>query len=335
MSIERFELYPLPPPWRYDKVELIYVNDDNGEVSTIHPYQRLLDKRAAEASGGSSASVASTSGNVTTTKVKVKETGTSEGKESYPQDGLGYMREDSSDGPLFIGEVEGTSLVVTNNTEASDTVNNAQQQSVATSAPSAPSAPIDPKTLKLKMKGMKYSDFRCVWRELNLMGETNAYGITIRYYPDGQTVIKFDGVDGSWFFSQMYGPYGPIDRYDLFVGAKVTVFGRHLTISAAGASQCHWIEEEGARLSKQQEWLQQRVESVGAVCCVKRAPPQGPLQHNGRSSKPAGGINLRWLQNGNNKLLEQLATLGMSHCTPPLFWTKEHKIDTELNFYTV
>jgi len=48
--IEDFELFPLPPPWRHSPTEMTYINEDTGEVTTIHPYQRVLDKRAAATS---------------------------------------------------------------------------------------------------------------------------------------------------------------------------------------------------------------------------------------------------------------------------------------------
>ena len=76
---------------------------------------------------------------------------------------------------------------------------------------------------------------------------------------------------------------------------------------------------------KQQNWLQERVESVGKVPVVRRPPPVGPLQFSGRSSKPAGSDNLRMIFMENAKLHEQLATLGMGHCVPPSYYTKEHK----------
>jgi hypothetical protein len=188
--------------------------------------------------------------------------------------------------------------------------------------------PLNNKSLKARMKGMKYTDFRCMWKEFGLMGETNSYGLVIRYYPDGQTVIKFDGVEGMWHLSKLVGPYGPIDRYDLFVGAKVTVFGRHMSIASCSASTCRWIEEEGRRLAQQQEWLQQRIESVGAVPLVQRAPPVGPNSAQGRSGKPAGSDDLRRRANENAKLAEQLAGLGMANCVAPTFYTKFHTADS-------
>jgi len=73
--IEDFERFPLPPPWRHGPAELTYINDDTGEVTTIHPYQRVLDKRAAAAATEPAAGVPN-------------------GQQF--QDDLGVMREDSA-----------------------------------------------------------------------------------------------------------------------------------------------------------------------------------------------------------------------------------------------
>ena len=331
--IEEFERYPLPPPWRFIAAEGAYINDDTGDVSTIHPYQRLMDRRAAEQEvvnvGTATGKSSSSAGN---TESKSQD---NSGSDRYPSstaniDGLGHLREDGSDGPLFVEETSLVEVKSLNDGEKAETQLQVQDTGTHVSVSNSAGVPITAKTLKAKMKGQKYTDFRCGWKELSLLGETNSYGLVIRYYPNGQVLVKFDGVDGQWLFNQMMGPYGPLDRYDLFVGAKINIFGRHMTISTAGASCCHWIEEEGTRLSKQQEWLQKRVESVGEVPLVHRAPPPG--LHPTMSSKPAGGVNLRQVHNNNTKLLDQLSRLGMSMCVPPQYYTRDHKVDTEKNF---
>ena len=157
---------------------------------------------------------------------------------------------------------------------------------------------------------LRHWDFRCMWKELGLFGNVNSYGLTIRYYEDGQTVVNFDGLDGRWHFSQLDGPHGPLDRYDLFVGAKIRIFGRHLTIAATSASTCQWIDEEGKRLLKRQDWLQSKIESVGAVPAVRRPTPTGIKGHFGKKAN-SGNADLRRISEQNKKLAEQLACLGM------------------------
>lgn len=88
------------------------------------------------------------------------------------------------------------------------------------------------------------------------------------------TQIIFDGVDGEWLFTVLEGPYGPIDRYDLFIGAKIKIFGRHLTISSANASVCHWIDQQGRKLEKKITWIQEKIEKVGAVPIIRREAPK-------------------------------------------------------------
>lgn len=160
-------------------------------------------------------------------------------------------------------------------------------------------------------KQQKHWDFRCIWKELGLFGNVNSYGLTIRFFEDGQTVVNFDGLDGKWHFSQLEGSHGPIERYDLFVGAKIRVFGRHLTISATNASTCQWIDEEGKRLLKKQEWLQSKIESVGAVPVVRRSAPIGIKCHFGKKAN-SGNADLRRISTENKKLCEQLSVLGMA-----------------------
>jgi hypothetical protein len=166
-------------------------------------------------------------------------------------------------------------------------------------------------TTTTSRKGVKSWDFRCMWKELGLFGNVNSYGLTIRYYEDGESVIKFDGLDGKWHFSQLEGPYGPVDRYDLFVGAKIRVFGRHLTISATSASTCQWIDEEGKRLMKKQDWLQSKIESVGSTPVVRRNPRIGEKCDFMKKAN-SGNADLRRIGNENTKLQEQLAQLGMA-----------------------
>lgn len=161
-------------------------------------------------------------------------------------------------------------------------------------------------------KVSKYNDFHCHWKELGLFGDINSYGLTIRYnIEDGSSVVKFDGVDAKWYMNVLEGPYGPIERWDLFIGAKVRIFGRHLSITSANASVCHWNDVQAKKLMKKQEWLRQKIESVGAVPVVRRQVPVS-IKNIVRASKAEGRTDLRRLFNENTKLYEQLTKLGLA-----------------------
>ena len=184
-----FEKYPLPPPWRIVEEENAFINDDTGEVSTIHPYQRLLDRRAAEQEVLNVGVSSSNHSNINSQAVVESKDGKDSTERIY-DDGLGKLREDGSDGSLFVGE--STSLVENKTADADVSLNNTTLVEKANTETTGDtqresqqmSAPTSTQALRTKMKGMKYTDFRCVWKELSLMGQTNAYGLTIRYYPD-------------------------------------------------------------------------------------------------------------------------------------------------------
>lgn len=159
----------------------------------------------------------------------------------------------------------------------------------------------------------EYVEFRCNWKEKGLFGNTNAFGLVIRYYSSQKIMVCFDDVDAKWEFSQLEGPHGPLSRYDLFVGAKVKLFGRTLTICSCNATVCHAIEMEGQRLAKKANWLQSKIESVGMQPCIKRTSDAGGtvIRHISRSSKSYGSVNLRKSSLANMKLREQMIAIGL------------------------
>ena len=90
------------------------------------------------------------------------------------------------------------------------------------------------------------------------------------------------------------------------------LFGRHLTISSANTSTCHWIENEGKKLEKKIKWLQEKIETLGTTPVIKRITP-GVVRDISRSANAAGHTNLRKLKVNVSKLGNQLAELGLSH----------------------
>lgn len=109
-----------------------------------------------------------------------------------------------------------------------------------------------------------YLPFRCEWKEVTLNGLSKAYGMDLLYFLDDKHFeITFDGVHASWILSKIDGPYGPIDEKDLFIGAKIPVFGRHLSITSSNSHVCHMIDKRAAALKKRSTWLQEKIQVFG------------------------------------------------------------------------
>lgn len=158
-----------------------------------------------------------------------------------------------------------------------------------------------------------YVEFRCQWQESSRVGNVLPYGVLIRYFEfDSHVEISFDGMDGAWAYSYLESMYGPVDRYDLFLGGHVKLFGRNLTIFSANSEVCHWIDNEGNEMKKYIEWLQDKIECVGVVPVIKKCPPI-PIRHVNRSCEASGRVNLRKLQIDVAKLREQICDLGLAH----------------------
>ena len=159
----------------------------------------------------------------------------------------------------------------------------------------------------------KFYEFHCQWTERDLFGKVNLYGLTLRFYEEQlKTVIRFDGLVGEWVYSSIQGMYGPLEHMDFFIGAKITVFGRHLTISSASDASIRWIERERKRLEKQQEAFREKIMAVGKVPCVK-GKHVDIVRHitRGAETNP-GHTDLRKILAINSRLGAQLASLGLS-----------------------
>eukprot|EP01041_Mallomonas_annulata_P009922 gene9922-20631_t len=155
------------------------------------------------------------------------------------------------------------------------------------------------------------SEFRCFWQESDLLGKILFFGMTMRYFIDDNHIeIMFDGVDGGWIYSYLEGSHGPISRYDLFVGAKVKLFGRCLTIRSCTASAAEWIDMTAKEMRARRTWLQSKIESIGVTAVIPRAPPT-VTRHITRETKNGGKENLRKLDSELMKLEQQLSDIGL------------------------
>jgi hypothetical protein len=158
----------------------------------------------------------------------------------------------------------------------------------------------------------KYYEYHCQWSERDLFGKVNLYGLTFRYYEEShKTLIKFDGLVGEWVYSVIQGPYGPLEHIDFFIGAKIKVFGRTVTISSASGSAVRWIEAQRKKLEKQQERFREKIMAVGGVPCVKPKPKDVVRNITRGDGAEPGHTDLRKVLQLNAKLGEQLVSLGL------------------------
>jgi hypothetical protein len=311
-----YQNLPLPPPWielcrdNEGKVELIYINDATGEEYAEHPFiaslRRIQEKQHKPSVSPNSSSQANADGmqnfEMTSSQEAEPEPGQQRGKADHV---MTHMIATHFVKSFKNGDNYSLNPMSTDHTSKDETNHKGETN---LSLPPV----VDHHSEMLKRKKIPFVDFKCLWKETSLMGEINCYGLTIRFFEDQQTMVRIDGIDGQWLFSALEGPHGPLTRYDLFIGAKVTVFGRHLTISSANASVCHWIEVEARKLEKRIAWLQSKIEEGGDTPCVRREPPK-TIRHIQRSAQPEGHSNLRKLCIDKSKLQNQLCDMGLGH----------------------
>lgn len=268
--------FPLPPPWQLLNMngKDAYINDVTGSIVDQHPLQAVIDQMAARAN------------NETT--------------ENTASDGSAIENRKEAD------STESEQLAI------------GQQDQLVVAPPSPPAQTTDNRSIGVTTVNSAedtthFVEFRCNWKENGLFGDVKSFGVVIRYFGDQRTMIRFDGVDARWEYSLLQGAHGPVGRYDLFVGARVKLFGRQLTISSCNATVCHAIEMEGKRLMKKQAWLQTRIESLGGTPVVRRTNDAGGtvIRNIQRSSKSYGSTNLRRLHRENCRLKEQMAGMGL------------------------
>ncbi len=274
----------MPPNWRKevrDGLEF-FVNDISGEEAMEHPYHQFLRKFTQTPLAPTNNGAPSTSMRTPSRQFSSDSNG-AETTMSRPAS-VGFVVQDTEEGTLK---------------PSSPTLNDFFGTRTEVNFPDLSN-----------LKEINY-DYHCQWTERDINGDVSMYGLTIRYQRNGTTMIKFDGIDATWTYTALKGPYGCLEMHDLFIGAKITLFGRHLTISAANSAACKWIAKEKKRLEKQQEAFRKKIESIGEIPCVKRKESSN-VKDITRVGKLDEHTNLRLVLKENARLGEQLAKLGLA-----------------------
>lgn len=289
LDLERMLKLPPPPPWITVKSTSggpsTYANGVTGEVSSEHPLRELW---------------------VAHFEALVKQ------KQQQVESSLLSDMELLGDNDNSRGKIADATELDDNDSFARDSDKEDRDDNIKNSHP-----PLHNESVSQQHRShntsRSYEDFLCLWRETRLLGGVNSYTATLRYFlSTGAVQIFFEGVEGSWTYSRLDGPYGPVDLDDLFLGAQLVVFGRHLSVTSAGADRCMGIDARAETLLKRRKWLQEKIETVGATPVIKRDPPAS-IRNIVRQSNHSGRSNLRKMVQDNLKLQDQLVDLGLAH----------------------
>eukprot|EP01031_Cornospumella_fuschlensis_P045655 gene45655-55883_t len=277
---------PLPPPWRQEVVngDILYINDVTGQSTSTHPFHIYMQFKEA-----TTADIAASTNDTNNQDHEIFGDTALTGSLEEP------VHHDDEQARF---QTHNYTADYSNQASLEPTANDVRPSSRLTTG---------------SRRGGGHLDYHCQWSERDVFGKVTLYGLTLRVFPDevGKTLLKFDGMDGEWEYIALKGPYGSLELHDLYIGAKVSVFGRHLTISSANRAAVHFIDEERRRLMRQQEAFRQKIESLGHVPVVRKAESHA-VKHIVRDHKTKGHVNLRALMKDNAKLGEQLASLGLA-----------------------
>lgn len=280
--------YLLPPHWHKDSQGAGFYNILTNESSEINPFEKYLEARS-KYFGNNTSGIS----NPPTPQRDTTRSGnylSNSPNTHQNNDNLHVEFDDSVSNVSYDFQHEAPQT--NNNNTSSPTTNNIIS------------------TREMELKGKWYA-YKCQWNERDCFGKVSLYGLTIRYYEDNSTLIKFDGIQGEWFYSSLQGDYGPITHHDLYIGAKINIFGRHLTISSANGAAIQWSEKEYKRLMAQQQAYHNKILSVRETPCIRLKEPKA-VRNITRDDKSAANVDLRKVLIDNAKLGEQLVNLGLS-----------------------
>lgn len=297
----------LPPHWRYDQYNDVYVNDLTEEETREHPINIFMKSRKQVLNLPQDDNIAIEIERILYEREMEREM--EREKAARNTNTNTQVNTDPDSEPVPTEESSPTADIANEPFTATEASNQFTEEANNTmSADQAGTA-----TPELDLPTGKYYEFHCQWSERDLFGKVNLYGLTLRFYVEQQrTLIKFDGLVGEWVYSVIKGPYGPMEHMDFFIGARVNVFGRHLTISSASGSAIRWIEKERKRLEKQQEYFREKIMAVGQVPCIKGKDATIVRHITRATDNLPGHTDLRKLLQCNARLGSQLAALGLS-----------------------
>jgi len=102
---------------------------------------------------------------------------------------------------------------------------------------------------------------------------------------------------------------GRLEASDLYIGAKIQLLGRDITLQEATTASVEWLESVGKSLKRKKRKLQKRVESLGFKACVEETYKDLDPTSIKRNSYILGSTNLQKLKKDIVQLESQIRQL--------------------------
>lgn len=130
--------------------------------------------------------------------------------------------------------------------------------------------------------------------------------LTVRYrVATREFHVRLSGVAKEYVLSHIVGRRGPLDEWDLRVGATIKLFGKTTTLQQANLATGDWIEGEAKRLKRLQMRLHAELQKFGLA--APESVHTGPPKQTFGDTVQKGGSDLRTLLVGTATLFAELA----------------------------
>ena len=154
------------------------------------------------------------------------------------------------------------------------------------------------------IRDLEVLEFKSWWSEtLQGMekGNTRRYMDLLFSCETGQFQVILDRSDKVYTLSHIEGKHGPLESWDLYIGARINVLGRMTTLMQASGPTLDWLDYHCKRLQKANKALKKELKKYS----MKFAREQSSLMSRTKGDK--GSLSLRNLLNDIDSLRTKLS----------------------------
>ena len=118
----------------------------------------------------------------------------------------------------------------------------------------------------------------------------------------GQFQVILDRSDKVYTLSHIEGKHGPLEAWDLYVGARINVLGRMTTLMQASGPTLDWLDYHSKRLQKASSSLKRELKKYSMSFAREQSSLMSKSSKGGK-----GAVSLRKLLNDIDSLRTRLS----------------------------